>query len=306
MLTIGNHSMARLVAYLRQYPRFMDRLMRLYNDFDLSALKEFSATLDLDAPPGEGPLTHRRYMENKQTIDALIQDPQSYPDRTENKDYLTDSHIRRTYGRGADTYDALWAGSWPYELRQSVVKWLELFPGCRLLEVGVGTGTNLEALPDHVRITGIDLCPQMLAVARKKVVARKHEAVDLQVMDAARMEFADNSFDRVLAFYTLCATRDPLAVLREISRVCKPGGAIVIFDVIRSPIDEVAVLQYLFRPVARELGAIYLEFSPPYAITYDAYLDLYPLLEIAGITVRRARASDPYATVNLLQCANKA
>ncbi|MFC1896217.1 class I SAM-dependent methyltransferase [Thermodesulfobacteriota bacterium] len=305
MLTIGKHRMGSFVAYARQYPQFMDGVMRLYNDFDLEVLKDFFARFDLNEPPPAGPLTHKRYVENRAEIDRLIQDPLSYPEQTENKNYLTIEKIQEAYEGGAAIYDELWGGSWPYELRQNIVDWLELEPGHRLLEVGVGTGTNLEALPDDCHVTGIDICPRMLAVAQEKASTHAPKTVDLRIMDAARMSFEDDTFDRGLAFYTLCATQDPLQVLFEMSRVCKPSAPIVIFDVVISRIEEVAVLQYLFRPVARELGAIYLEFCPPNVITYDAFFDLFPLLDRVGIEVKQVQSSDPFGTVHLIQCTNK-
>ncbi|MCK4421683.1 hypothetical protein KAW48_07780, partial [candidate division WOR-3 bacterium] len=99
--------------------------------------------------------------------------------------------------------------------------------------------------------------------------------------------------------------RDPLTVLKEIQRVCKPNGRIVIFDIIKSEISEVAVLQYLFRPIAKEMGAIYVEFSPPYVISYDSFLDLFNLFENLSIKVDEVLYSDPYKTAVLLRYTNQ-
>ena len=78
----------------------------------------------------------------------------------------------------------------------------------------------------------------------------------------------------------------------------------MIFDVIKSEIEEVAVLQYLFRPIARKMGAIYLEFCPPYNTTYDSFLNIFALLKRTDIQVNKVKTSDPYKTVNLIQCIN--
>lgn len=304
MLQIGRYQMDRFVNYLRENPEFMDRIMTLYNNFDLQALTEFFETLDLSAPLSQMPLTHRRYVENKSEIDKLIANPDAYPQRTSNNDYLNDQHIRRIYNEAAEVYDDVWAGVWPYEMRNEVADWLELKPGDSILEVGVGTGTNLESSPDFCEVTGIDYCQRMLGRAAEKAKSLPNKRVVLELMEATDMAFPDNNFDKVLAFYTLCSCRDPLKVLKEMSRVCKPGATIVIFDVIKSEIEEVAVLQYLFRPIARQMGAIYLDFCPPYNTTYDAFLDLFALLERTDIQVNKVKASDPYKTGNLIQCTN--
>jgi phosphatidylethanolamine/phosphatidyl-N-methylethanolamine N-methyltransferase len=304
MLQIGKYRMDEFVNCLRENPEFMDRIMTLYNNFDIQVLKQFFETLDLSTVFSHTALTHRRYVENKLEIDRLTADPDTYPQEISNKDYLNDQYTKRIYNKAAEIYDGVWAGVWPYEMRNEVADWLELKPGDRILEVGVGTGTNLESFPDFCEVTGIDYCQKMLDMAGEKAKRLPNKKVILELMDATDIAFPDNSFDKVLSFYTLCSSRDPLKVLKEITRVCQPGGTIVIFDVIKSEIEEVAVLQYLFRPIARQMGAIYLEFCPPYNTTYDSFLNIFALLKRTDIQVNKVKTSDPYKTVNLIQCIN--
>jgi len=301
-VTDGKYQMDKLVNHLRENPEFMDKIMTLYNNFDLHALRQFLETPDLSTPFSHTPLTHRRYIENKSEIDRLTADTDAYPQEICNKDYLNDQHIKRIYNEAAQIYDEVWAGVWPYEMRNEVADWLELKPGDSILEVGVGTGANLESFSDFCEATGIDYCQRMFDIAGEKAKRLPNKKVVLELMEATDMAFPDNSFDKALSFYTLCSCRDPLKVMKKISRVCKPGGIIVIFDVIKSEIEEVAVLQYLFRPIARQMGAIYLEFCPPYNTTYDSFLDLFALLERTDMQVNKVKASDPYKTVNLIQC----
>lgn len=100
---------------------------------------------------------------------------------------------------------------------------------CRLLlEVGVGTGLALPHYPADVRVWGIDLSPHMLArAARARCTSR---AVALGLMDAERLAFADASFDCVTAPYVLSVTPNPEAMLREMVRVCRPGGRILVLN----------------------------------------------------------------------------
>ena len=103
--------------------------------------------------------------------------------------------------------------------------------GGRLLEVGVGTGFNLPLYTDAIRVTGIDLSPDMLAVARRRVAREGLQNVDgLLEMDAARLAFPDASFDMVAAMYVITVVPDPAAVLSEMLRVARPGADIYVIN----------------------------------------------------------------------------
>lgn len=304
-MKIGRYVADDLVAYLRANPEFMNKVMRLYNDFNLQKLKEFFAKLDLHSPFKAGRLTHKRYIENKSDIDKLIKDSTAYPMPVKNKDYLNDEYTKKIYNNSATKYDNVWSGIWTYETRDEIIDFLSPIEGDKILEVGIGTGTNLKIYPDYCEITGIDYSEKMLKICEQKSTEYPKKKISLQLMDAHKMSFDSNSFDRVLFFYTLCSVRNPLVVLKEARRVCKANGKIVIFDVIKSEIDQVAVLQYLFMPIAREMGAIYCEFSPPYIISYDSYLGLFNLLKKLSIKVDEVHYTDPYKTVVLLRYTNQ-
>ncbi|MCK4528916.1 methyltransferase domain-containing protein [candidate division WOR-3 bacterium] len=304
-MEIGKYSMDNVVTYLRANPEFMDRVMRLYNDFDIQSLNLFFEEFDLTSPFKTGKLTHKRFIENKEAIFDLIKDPNAYPTPVKNKDYLGDDYTKKIYNNAATKYDDIWDSVWTYETRGGIIDFLNPAKNDKILEVGVGTGTNLKIYPDYCEITGIDYSEKMLEVCKQKVAEYPKKNISLQLMDAHKMSFDSDSFDRVLCFYALCSVRDPLTVLKEIQRVCKPNGRIVIFDIIKSEISEVAVLQYLFRPIAKEMGAIYVEFSPPYVISYDSFLDLFNLFENLSIKVDEVLYSDPYKTAVLLRYTNQ-
>ncbi|MBN1613331.1 MAG: methyltransferase domain-containing protein [Deltaproteobacteria bacterium] len=285
------------VRRVRENPDLLDRLLFLWNAFDLPGLRAFFAAFDPHDPYKSGALEHRRYAENRGLIAAIVRREDSY--LPEDGPYLKSETVSGIYSASAFTYDALWDGVWSYEDRAVVVEALELSPGESVLEVGIGTGNNLKHFPPGCRITGIDLSPAMLSVCRRKAKELSLTRLELFEMDAGRLPFTDGSFDKVLCFYSLCCTEDPSGVLQEIARVCSARGTFVVYDVTRSDIPEVRLLQYLYRPIGRDLGAVYLEFCPPGSVTYDACIDLRSLIPASGFTVRQERLLDPFRTVLL-------
>jgi len=301
-MKIGKYETQEFVRYLRQNPWLMDRILTFYGSFDLLGLRESFEKLDFSSPLPPQPLRHKNYIENQAEIDRLVREPNAYAEQLENKDYLRDDYIKELYSKSVGIYDIIFGGEWVYEARKETVDLLEAKPGERILEVAVGTGVNLSYYPDDCEITGIDYCEATLQKAIERAKALLEKRITLELMDVLEMTFPENSFDKVHSFYFLSSCRDPLRALEQIRRVCQPDGRLVIFDAIKSDIDEVAVAQYLFRPVARVLGPIYLEFCPPRLLPWDSFLDLFVLLEKAGFRVEKAKATDPYRTINIIQC----
>ena len=98
-----------------------------------------------------------------------------------------------------------------------------------MLDVGCGTGALLAALAGSasgVRLAGIDPSPEMLAVARGKLAP----AVALRVAWAEEIPYGDATFDVVVSCSVFHYLREPLAALREMARVVRPGGRLVITD----------------------------------------------------------------------------
>jgi len=93
----------------------------------------------------------------------------------------------------------------------------------RVLDVACGTGTNFRYLPESADIVGIDLNPEMLANAETRLADLGREGT-LHEMDAAALAFPDDSFDAVISALSTCTFPDPVAALREMDRVCRPGG----------------------------------------------------------------------------------
>lgn len=103
-----------------------------------------------------------------------------------------------------------------------------------VLEIGVGTGRNLEHYPETIRLTGIDLSPPMVDIARRRTSTLGRE-VDLRVGDAQALEFADESVDTVVFTLSLCSIPDDRQALREAKRVLRPGGRLLLLEHVASP-----------------------------------------------------------------------
>lgn len=127
--------------------------------------------------------------------------------------------------------------------------------GKQALEVGVGTGKNLPYYPHDVRITAIDNSTRMLERARKRALAHILN-VDLLEMDVQNLAFPDHVFDTVFATFVFCSVPDPFLGLRELHRVCKPGGKILLLEHMRPGNPLLAFLFDLINPmIVRMMGA---------------------------------------------------
>jgi SAM-dependent methyltransferase len=111
-----------------------------------------------------------------------------------------------------------------------------------VLDVACGTGTNFRYLPETVDLVGIDISPEMLANAEKRLADLDVDGT-LQQMDAQELAFPDDSFDAVISALSTCTFPDPVAALREMERVCKPDGTIRLVEHGRSDVGPVARYQ---------------------------------------------------------------
>lgn len=156
--------------------------------------------------------------------------------------------IRKNYEKHADRYDAFMDGPISGPLfRRGRIGVGEAISG-HVLEVGIGTGLSLPRYRPEVRVTGIDLSPQMLSRARTRA-AGLGRAVDLVEMDAQRLAFADSSFDSIAFTLCLCTIPEPRLAILEATRVARPGAAMVFLEHVRSHLLPVALLQDLINPL---------------------------------------------------------
>lgn len=124
-----------------------------------------------------------------------------------------------------------------------------------LLEVGVGTGVALPRYAPHLTITGIDLSPDMLRIARQRVRERGLTNIAaLYEMDASELRFDDAAFDTVVAMYVMTVVPDPIQVLKELERVCAPGGEVLIVNHFAQDHGVRGWVESFMAPAARALG----------------------------------------------------
>lgn len=113
--------------------------------------------------------------------------------------------------------------------RRRAIELLDVKPGERVLIDGCGTGLDLELLPRDCIVTAMDLTPAMVEKTRARAAALGM-SIDARVMDAARLEFADGTFDCVLLHLILAVVPDPHTSAREAARVLRRGGRASVFD----------------------------------------------------------------------------
>ncbi len=123
----------------------------------------------------------------------------------------------------------------------------------RTLLVAVGTGNDLKYLPSDCNLIAIDISPRMIVKARAKA-RRDGVPVRLVLTDAQRLAFADHTFDTVLTVCTFCSVPDPVQGLREVYRVLKPAGRLLMFEHVRSKISPFALILDVMTFLTRKFG----------------------------------------------------
>lgn len=130
-----------------------------------------------------------------------------------------------------------------------------------VLEIAVGTGRNLVHYAADTNLIGIELSPEMLSIAHRRL-AEVGVNADLRQGDAQALDFPDESFDTVIITLALCTIPDDRAAVREVRRVLRPGGQLVLLEHVRSPARAVRTIQRLLDPLAVRFEADHLIRDP--------------------------------------------
>ena len=161
--------------------------------------------------------------------------------------------VAKVYENLASVYDLIF-GPTLHPGRVQALRRMGIKADDRVLEVGVGTGINADMYPRDCSVTGIDLSSSMLEKARDRVARKELRNVRLLQMDATNLKFADDSFDIVYAPYVISVVPDPVAVAREMRRVCRPGGRIIILNHFRSKNPLMASIERAISPFTVHIG----------------------------------------------------
>jgi phosphatidylethanolamine/phosphatidyl-N-methylethanolamine N-methyltransferase len=166
---------------------------------------------------------------------------------------LKKESITKIYGGQSKVYDALFKKIFYPRIKHAVAL-MDIKPGDRVLDVGVGTGLSLSFFPPECSVTGIDLSAKMLGEARKKVEQMGLNHIRLIEMDAMNLTFPDDSFDKVFISHVVSVVPDPYRMMDEVRRVCKKRGRVVIINHFRSRNKMVAKVENIITPLSKKIG----------------------------------------------------
>ncbi|HET7597028.1 MAG TPA: methyltransferase domain-containing protein [Burkholderiales bacterium] len=198
--------------------------------------------------------------------------------------------VERVYTGYARVYNRIF-GTIFQRSREAAIRDLDVKPGERVLEIGVGTGLCLPLYPRHCRVTGIDLSDGMLDRARELVRARHLDNVELRRMDAGALEFADGSFDTVVAAYVVTAVPDHRKVMSEAIRVCRPGGRIMLLNHFTNDKKLIAAFEKAISPLCKHIG-------------FRTDLSVADVLDGWPIIMQRHERVNPLQMWHIVECIN--
>jgi ubiquinone/menaquinone biosynthesis C-methylase UbiE len=202
----------------------------------------------------------------------------------------SDDRIRRIWDRYAPRYDREMR-FWERVMFAGGREWVCAQATGTTLEVGVGTGLNLPFYPAGVTLTGVDLSPAMLAVARDRA-ADLGRAVTLREGNAERLSFPDGFFDTVVCTLALCSIPDDRAAIAEMFRLLRPGGRLLLLDHVAAPNRLLRAGQRLFEVVTSRIAADY-QSRRPLPLLQQAGFDIETSQRSRAGTVERLRAVKP-------------
>lgn len=164
---------------------------------------------------------------------------------------MNNQQNRKIYRFWANMYDRFMDRSWFRSARQKQIRLADLTSGDQVLLVGIGTGLDLPHMPKNIKIIGIDLTPEMLN--KVEPYTHSHQLI-LKVMNAEKLEFPPQMFEKIFLNLILSVVEDPQQALLEAHRVLKSDGSIWIFDKFSRSSSDVGILRKSLNVLTRTLG----------------------------------------------------
>ena len=198
--------------------------------------------------------------------------------------------VLRTWEKSASSYDRQIAFFEKIQFAGGR-EWLGARARGRVLEVAIGTGLNLPHYPADATVTGVELSPAMLAIAKQRAADLGRD-VDLHTGDAQALPFDEAAFDTVVCALSLCTIPDPVAAIGEMKRVLEPGGRLLLLDHVGSTWPPIYAAQWLLeRLTIRAAGEHFTRRQLP--LVRSAGFDIVEVERLKAGTIERIHARRP-------------
>jgi phosphatidylethanolamine/phosphatidyl-N-methylethanolamine N-methyltransferase len=168
---------------------------------------------------------------------------------------------------------------------------MDIQPGERILEVGIGTGISLPLYPRDAEVIGIDISRDMIKQAVEKKQRLGYHNVKLCITDASEMAFKNNYFDKVIASHSITVIPKPFETLKEIKRVCKEDAEFFFLNYAGIDDNLVAKFEKALSPIRSRLGL-------------GKAIDLEGLLNSANFNIDFKDRINIFKLVQIIKCRN--
>jgi phosphatidylethanolamine/phosphatidyl-N-methylethanolamine N-methyltransferase len=166
---------------------------------------------------------------------------------------MKESSTRSIYDLQSLFYDATFGRLVRRRIARAISH-MNIKPGDRVLDLGIGTGTSLDFYPRHARVIGVDLSGGMLRECRKKLQQRRLAPATLFQANALELPFAGDIFDHVFMSHVISVVSDPYRLIMEAQRVAKPDARIVMLNHFQSTNRFIAMVEKFLCPLCTQLG----------------------------------------------------
>lgn len=201
------------------------------------------------------------------------------------------AHVHDVFSQIAKRYDVMNSvlSFWQHKLwRRFAMKQTNLTQGGHTLDVACGTGdwtiSLAKVVGEQGKVVGLDFVDEMLDVARAKLTKRGLKQVSLVAGNAMELPFSDNAFDVATIGFALRNVPDVLTVLKEMTRVVKPGGQVVSLELSKPQWRPFRILYYFyFYKVLPFIGSLAVGKKAPYAWLPESLTDFPDRIALEGI-----------------------